>query len=87
MGDHEHSGEKIQYCYSWGIFEVAADDVTIELLKDALSLDKILIGRAKEVRLKKFAIGEGDKCLIQFLKYGQTEFFTADSRSCAGNRM
>ncbi len=52
--------------YSWGNFEVSADEVVIEVLKGSLSLDKIMVGSEREVRLKKFVMEEGDKRVIKF---------------------
>lgn len=51
--------------YAWGSIHVTDTDVTIEVLNGTLNLGKLTVGDKKEIRLKKFALKEGDKQIVK----------------------
>lgn len=51
--------------YSWGTCTVSASDISIEVIKGALTLNKLTVGSGKEIYLKKFELQEGNKQQIK----------------------
>lgn len=51
--------------YSWGNFEVTNKEVTIEVIKGSLAIDKLTVGDKKELRLKDFVLKEEEKQTVK----------------------
>lgn len=52
--------------YSWGTCTVSASNVSIELLKGSLALNKLQVGSNKKISLKNFDLQEGDTQRIEW---------------------